>query len=383
MPRKLLLADDSITIQRVIELTFADEDVEVIAVNDGQQAIDRIKAERPDIVLADVMMPERDGYEVASAVKSDPDLKHIPVVLLTGAFEPVDEARARAIGCDGVLVKPFEPQMVINRVRDLLAGERPASLWATPPEDMLEVSYVPMSLPPKKPKAAAPDPGPGEAAPPASEAPLSTPPAKDASLDAYFDKLDEAFGTLGESPAPPSQAGEAPPSSPLSEQLRDWTPEQANEKVAQPIRLSSYEAQAEEKREPPAESGATPPEDMLEVSYVPMNLPPKKPKPAPRPAPVSAPGAGASGVSDVARAAPSLADAFAALLAAEQGRPAPAADGDSASALATERIVADVARRVLDQMSDRVVHDTVADIVSRVAERLVREEISRIKANTT
>ena len=124
MHPKLLLADDSVTIQRVIELTFADEDVQVVAVGDGQQAIDRVKSDRPDIVLADVGMPERDGYEVAAFIKGDPALAHIPVLLLTGAFEPIDEARARAVGCDGVLVKPFEPQMVISRVRDLLAGKR-------------------------------------------------------------------------------------------------------------------------------------------------------------------------------------------------------------------------------------------------------------------
>ena len=69
---KLLLADDSVTIQRVIELTFADEDVKVLAVGDGKQAIERRAADRPDIVLADVGMPERDGYEVAAFIKGDP-----------------------------------------------------------------------------------------------------------------------------------------------------------------------------------------------------------------------------------------------------------------------------------------------------------------------
>jgi CheY-like chemotaxis protein len=69
MPHKLLLADDSVTIQRVIELTFADEDVQVIAVGNGQEAIDRVQRDRPDIVLADVGMPERNGYEVAAFIK--------------------------------------------------------------------------------------------------------------------------------------------------------------------------------------------------------------------------------------------------------------------------------------------------------------------------
>ena len=125
MVPRLLLADDSVTIQRVIELTFADEDVQVLIVGNGREAIERIETDHPDIVLADVAMPERDGYDVAAFIKDDPRFSHIPVLLLTGAFEPIDEARARAIGCDGVLVKPFEPRILIQRVRELLAVRSP------------------------------------------------------------------------------------------------------------------------------------------------------------------------------------------------------------------------------------------------------------------
>jgi CheY-like chemotaxis protein len=122
MKKKLLLADDSVTVQRVVELTFADEDVEVASVGDGAAAIERIERDRPDIVLADVSMPERDGYEVADHVKSSPHLAHIPVVLMTGAFEQIDEARASRARCDAVLAKPFEPQMLISLVGQLLQG---------------------------------------------------------------------------------------------------------------------------------------------------------------------------------------------------------------------------------------------------------------------
>jgi CheY-like chemotaxis protein len=119
---KLLLADDSLTIQRVIELTFSGGDVQVVAVGDGEQAIARISTERPDIVLADIGMPKRSGYDVSAFVKDHPDLSHIPVLLLVGAFEAVDEARAERVRCDGVLVKPFEPQQVIARVHELIEG---------------------------------------------------------------------------------------------------------------------------------------------------------------------------------------------------------------------------------------------------------------------
>ena len=128
MPHTLLLADDSVTIQRVIELTFADEDVRVIAVSNGDEAIALLNRTPPDIVLADVGMPGPSGYDIAQHIKDTPNLAHIPVVLLTGAFEPIDQAKATAVGCDGVLAKPFEPQLVIGRVKELLAKpKRPAA----------------------------------------------------------------------------------------------------------------------------------------------------------------------------------------------------------------------------------------------------------------
>ncbi len=98
-----------------------------MTVGDGEQAIARIPIERPDIVLADIGMPKRSGYDVAAFVKGRSDLSHIPVLLLAGAFEPVDETRARQVDCDGVLVKPFEPQQVIARVRELIESSRATS----------------------------------------------------------------------------------------------------------------------------------------------------------------------------------------------------------------------------------------------------------------
>ena len=118
MPQTLLLADDSVTIQRVIELTFADEDTTSPSVTATVRR--RLDSLPPDIVLVDVGMPGKTGYEVAAYMKQSPRLSHIPVVLLTGAFEPVDAARAAGAGCDGVLAKPFEPRQVIGRVKELL-----------------------------------------------------------------------------------------------------------------------------------------------------------------------------------------------------------------------------------------------------------------------
>ena len=113
MGKRILLADDSITIQKVIELTFSDEDFEVVTVGNGRLAIEKVEEVMPDIVLCDIIMPEKDGYEVCEYVKRHPSLAGVPVLLLTGAFEPFDQERAARVGCDGFLAKPFEPAMLI------------------------------------------------------------------------------------------------------------------------------------------------------------------------------------------------------------------------------------------------------------------------------
>jgi CheY-like chemotaxis protein len=131
--RKLLLADDSATIQKVIDLTFADEGVRVVAVGNGQDAIDQLLDLQPDIVLADVFMPARNGYEVCEYIKTNEKLKHIPVMLLVGSFEPFDEAEARRVGADDILTKPFQSiRRLIDRVGSLVSSppvekERPTA----------------------------------------------------------------------------------------------------------------------------------------------------------------------------------------------------------------------------------------------------------------
>jgi CheY-like chemotaxis protein len=265
---KLLIADDSITVQRVIQLTFAAEDVAVEAVSDGDQAIARLEAAPPDIVLADVGMPGKDGYEVARYLKRSPRLSRIPVVLLTGAFEPVDRARADAAGCDGVLAKPFEPKQVVATVRELL--NRPAETKLTSVE----------------------------AAP--SVAPVSSQ-ASSETADEYLDQLQAAIADLSSKPA------------------------------------------------------------------------------APKPAPSDRPPAHRPNEPTL----PTLAEAFAALLAAERRQRGPVDvtwPAAAASPVPGDAFVDEIAARVLAQLSDRVVRETVVSLVSPIAERLVREEIEKIKA---
>lgn len=131
MPKKILLADDSVTIQKVITITFSTEDFDLTTVSDGESAIRKAREIRPDLVMADVAMPGKSGYEVCDAVKKDPALKHIPVLLLAGTFEPLNKDEAARVKADDSIVKPFESQDLLDKVRELL--ERYEALAPPPP----------------------------------------------------------------------------------------------------------------------------------------------------------------------------------------------------------------------------------------------------------
>ena len=119
--RTLLLADDSITIQKVIKLTFADEGIDVVTVGDGDTAVQRIAEVQPDIVLADVNMPGLNGYQVCERVKSTDSTRRIPVLLLIGTFEQFDEAEADRVGADARLTKPFHSiRQLVELVTELM-----------------------------------------------------------------------------------------------------------------------------------------------------------------------------------------------------------------------------------------------------------------------
>jgi CheY-like chemotaxis protein len=108
-------------VQKIITLTFSDEGVEVIAVNNGDDAIDRLRRLRPALVMADICVPGKDGYEICEFVKTHPEMEGTPVILLVPAFEPFDEERARHIGADHHLTKPFQSiRMLISVVKNLM-----------------------------------------------------------------------------------------------------------------------------------------------------------------------------------------------------------------------------------------------------------------------
>ncbi|QYO66649.1 PleD family two-component system response regulator [Leptolyngbya sp. 7M] len=125
--RSLLLADDSITIQKVISLTFTDEGYDVRTFGDGDSAMESIRSAPPDIVLADVNMPGSDGYEICQSLRSDDATRHIPTILLVGSFEPFDRDRAESVGANSFLTKPFQSiRQLVDQVNELVMNSQSA-----------------------------------------------------------------------------------------------------------------------------------------------------------------------------------------------------------------------------------------------------------------
>jgi len=160
---KILVADDNSNIQKMVGLALKDHGIEVVAVGNGEAAVRKIADVHPDLVLADVFMPVRNGYEVCKFVKEDKALSHIPVILLVGAFDPLDEQEAQRSGADGVLKKPFvPPDPLISMVKSALvragvphagftpakpAEPEPAPEVAAPPVPSLKAEPKPFEVP--------------------------------------------------------------------------------------------------------------------------------------------------------------------------------------------------------------------------------------------
>lgn len=413
MGKRILLADDSITIQKVIELTFSDEDFEVVTVGNGRLAVEKVQELRPDVVLCDIIMPEKDGYEVCEFIKKQPHLAQIPVLLLTGAFEPFDQERAARVGCDGFLAKPFEPQTLIAKVKDLLsqAAARPA---APPPAP--SVSFAAAAPEPVASPAPLNEPSmtymPEE--PTVEEAPLGFADVMDAT-PAQAEPLEEpaldpdAFAALSSEPAtaedllgvsPEEQASLGPPTRPTDSgatvmfrttESPTWgpptveTPLEARAQASVQSDLSdvtTFEEVFEEDLSAPALHDV--PTPRLEESAslgaaFPVEASPLETERLAPPPPFAPPPPPEPEVEDLAPASlpidlvePSFAEL------------APIEAEGAASAAAEVAVpvdqVAQIAQRVVGQISEKVIREIAWEVIPELAEALIRKEIERLKS---
>src|SRR5437867_4235917 len=289
MGKKILLADDSITIQKVIELTFSDEDFDAVTVGNGRLALEKVQEVRPDIVLCDIIMPEKDGYEVCDFIKKNPGLQHIPVLLLTGAFEPFHQDRAARVGSDGFLAKPFEPETLIAKVKELLGRAASRAASSSPPArpaatSTAAIPFVPTAAREGEPSAPRPGfpasppltvvpPRPPEpipfprAAPPAPEplktssSPLDAPAPSSVRFipEEPFEDFDASSFGGGDQSATPARGAEPIPFRAASDELLPMTPEES-ESLSVPDSASTvmFKADAVQWQVPPAPTPTAP-----------------------------------------------------------------------------------------------------------------------------
>lgn len=179
--------DDSATMREVIKIAFRRENINVVAYNDAASALGQIEAAPPDVVITDVIMPDKDGYEVCQFIKQHPSLGNTPVILMSGVVNRTVAEKAFQVKADELIRKPFQPQDLITRVRHLLhLGNAPAPVpnqaaAVNAAAALSSIFQAPPSAPAGMPRAAAPPRGPISAAPGSPFAPpvaaSFTPPA--------------------------------------------------------------------------------------------------------------------------------------------------------------------------------------------------------------
>jgi len=124
MIKKIVLAEDEPQIARLVEFKLKKEGYQVVSKGNGEEALAAIKAEKPDLILLDVMMPVMDGYEVLRRVKEDENLKNIPVVMLTAKAQERDVVKGIDLGAEDYITKPFHPAELLARVKRILGREK-------------------------------------------------------------------------------------------------------------------------------------------------------------------------------------------------------------------------------------------------------------------
>lgn len=117
---RILVVDDEIYIVHILDFSLGMEGYEVLTALDGEQALERLKSDKPDLIVLDIMMPKVDGYEVCRTIKGNPETQHIPVILLSAKGRNVDQKMGFDVGADDYITKPFSPRKLVERINALL-----------------------------------------------------------------------------------------------------------------------------------------------------------------------------------------------------------------------------------------------------------------------
>jgi CheY-like chemotaxis protein len=340
LPTKILVVDDSATMRKILEMTFAGEDAEVVTVADGQSAIGKAAQIAPDVVFADVSMPGMDAYAVSHAVKNDPALAKTAVIALASQHHPYDEAKGQSSGVDAHVLKPFDTQALIDLTAQVLRAPRAVA----------------------------------EGAPPAAQ-PAAAPPMPRA-----------AAQTTNVAPPPPPGGGARP--APAATDARRQIRQTAAFGEAPPLRPPAAKPVLELAEEPDIEVDAPEPTARPAASAMPRATAPSSAMPAAKPvAPQAAkPSFPAAGSPAPAAAKPAPAAAAPQQPAAPKPAAAQAPAPSAAVAAATSGLEQKLAGLDLSKdqlsavlaLSREVIEQVVWEVVPELAETLIKEEIARL-----
>ena len=344
MPTKILAVDDSATMRKILEMTFAAEDVEIVTLADGAAAIQKAAESSPDIILADVSMQGADAYAVAHAVKNNPALAKTAVIAMASSHHPFDEQKGQSAGIDAHVQKPFETQALIDLIEKVLRAPRavadesaPAS--AAPPMPTSSTQTTAAHIPPPPSSARKP---PARPTTSFGEAP-KIPPAPGAQPKPVLELADE--------PDIEIDAPEPPPKRPIT----------------RPLDTTSSATQRD--MPPPAARPVAPPRAPSSPA-----IPAAKPAPAQRPAAPAAPATPAA----LAPAKPAAPPAAArAPQATQSASTVEAATSGLEAKLQGLGLSGDQLNAIL-ALSREVIEEVVWEVVPELAETLIKEEIARL-----
>lgn len=282
MPKTILCADDSATMQTVAEITFRKTEYEYVGARSADEALAQARALRPALVLADAVMPDKTGYDLCLAIKSDPALGDVPVMVMCGNAQAYDVARGEKVGADGHVTKPWDSQSMLDKVAELLArlesespnrpGEdapAPAAGNPAPPAPAAKAATTP---PPSPAKAPATPPAAKAAAAPARTEPPAKKPAPVPSLTATIPPVPAIkprpapaktpapapAAAKQPTPTPPPSPAKAPSRPPAAENL---TPTVRSRAITAPPALAAAKPQPRPKpavATPPPRAGIAP-----------------------------------------------------------------------------------------------------------------------------
>jgi CheY-like chemotaxis protein len=391
MGARILVADDSVTIQKVVELTFSKEDFQIVPARSGEEAIRKAREVRPDLMLIDLVMPDKSGYEVCETLRKDPILKDVPIILLTGTFEAFDKNEGARVGANDFVTKPFESQILIGKVKQLLfarsmaAPPRPAS-----PSPATAPALASPGPPPPPPPVRGPVFGLERGGPaPAPPAPSVAPAAAGAGeAEVSEEKLWELLEREEPWPKPtyvlPEETG---PSLKLGPPVEEGLP--MAPRVPEGERVFSLDEGtdiAASLKEMAASLGLPaegPPVDLEAVAPVPRRSPKAEPPP-PEPAEdLTIPLLDSLDILQEEEPAPAPLAPPAPVPPAAAPPPRPASFPQADADRLTREITEKVARALVQEVSERLagkIERIVWEVVPDLAEHLITQEIDRIRA---